>query len=45
VSRIVEGIEHDEFGRKMLQATLEELRKERDTVIELGLIPTERAAV
>ncbi len=39
VSRIVEGISHDEFGRKMLAQTLEELRKERDAVKELGLIP------
>ncbi|MGA8575612.1 MAG: malate dehydrogenase [Candidatus Cybelea sp.] len=40
VSRIVEGVEHDEFGRGKLAATLDELRKERDTVKELGLIPT-----
>ncbi len=39
VSRIVEGIEHDEFGRRKLAATLEELRKEREAVEELGLIP------
>jgi malate dehydrogenase len=39
VSRIVVGIEHDEFGRRKLAATLEELRKERDAVKELGLIP------
>jgi malate dehydrogenase len=39
VSRIVEGIQHDEFGRGKLAATLEELRKERDAVKELGLIP------
>lgn len=45
VSRIVEGFEHDEFGRKMLEMTQDELRKERDSCIELGLIPTdERAA-
>ena len=35
VSRIVEGIAHDDFGRKKLQETLEELRKERDAVKEL----------
>ena len=40
VSRIVEGITHDEFGQKMMASTLEELRKERDAVIELGLIPS-----
>ncbi|HUA09804.1 MAG TPA: malate dehydrogenase [Candidatus Acidoferrales bacterium] len=45
VSRIVEGIEHDEFGRMMLEKTQNELRKERDACIELGLIPSdERAA-
>jgi malate dehydrogenase len=38
VSRIVEGIEHGEFGRVRLAATLDELRKERDAVKELGLI-------
>ncbi|TAM74315.1 malate dehydrogenase [bacterium] len=35
ISRIVEGIAHDDFGRKKLQDTLEELRKERDAVKEL----------
>lgn len=40
VSRIVEGIEHDEFGRRKLADTLEELRKEREAVEELGLIPS-----
>ncbi|HEY1653945.1 MAG TPA: malate dehydrogenase [Candidatus Tumulicola sp.] len=39
VSRIVEGIAHADFGTKKMQATLEELRKERDAVKELGLIP------
>jgi malate dehydrogenase len=39
VSRIVEGIEHDAFGRRKLDETLEELRKERDAVKELGLTP------
>ena len=39
VSRIVGGIEHDEFGRRKLAATLDELRKERDAVKELGLMP------
>jgi malate dehydrogenase len=39
VSRIVERIEHDEFGRAKLALTLDELRKERDAVKELGLIP------
>jgi malate dehydrogenase len=40
VSRIVDGLEHDEFGQAKLAATLEELRKERDAVKELGLIPS-----
>jgi malate dehydrogenase len=45
VSRIVQGFEHDEFGRKMLQMTQDELRKERDACIELDLIPnSERPA-
>ncbi len=39
ISRIVEGIEQDEFGRRKLAETLEELRKERDAVKELSLIP------
>jgi malate dehydrogenase len=39
VSRIVEGIEHDEFGQRKLAQTLEELRKEREAVEELGLMP------
>lgn len=39
VSRIVEGLTHDDFGRTKMAATLEELRKERDAVKELGLIP------
>jgi malate dehydrogenase len=39
VSRVVEGIEHDEFGQRKLAATLEELRTEREAVEELGLIP------
>jgi malate dehydrogenase len=39
VSKIVEGLDHDDFGKKMIAATLDELRKEREAVIELGLIP------
>jgi malate dehydrogenase len=37
-SKIVTGITHDEFGQKKFALTLEELRKERDAVKELGLI-------
>jgi malate dehydrogenase len=39
-SRIVEGVPLDDFARGKLEATLDELRKERDAVKELGLIPT-----
>lgn len=39
VSRIVEGIEHGGFSSHKLAATLGELRKEREAVEELGLIP------
>jgi malate dehydrogenase len=39
VSRVVEGIPFDEFGRKKFEATLQELRVERDAVRELELIP------
>ena len=36
--KIVEGIEHGGFGQAKLQATLDELRAERDAVKSLGLI-------
>jgi malate dehydrogenase len=39
VSRIVEGLEHDDFGKGKLAQTLDELRRERDAVRELGLVP------
>jgi malate dehydrogenase len=39
VSRIVENVPLDDFARGKLDATLDELRKERDAVKELGLIP------
>ena len=39
VSKIVEGITHDDFGKKKFEITLDELRKERDAVRELGLVP------
>lgn len=45
VSRIIEGIVHDAFGQKLFHQTLEELRKERDAVNELGLIPGAEPAV
>lgn len=34
---VVEGVEHNEFGTEKFNATLEELKKERETVKELGL--------
>ncbi len=39
VSQIVGGVEHGDFARARLASTLDELRKERDAVKELGLIP------
>ena len=35
---VVDGIEHKGFGKEKFDATLEELRSERDTVKSLGLI-------
>ncbi len=40
VSRIIEDVTHDAFGRQKIENTLDELRKERDAVKELGLIPS-----
>ena len=39
VSRVVEGITQDAFGAAKFAATFDELRKERDAVRELELIP------
>lgn len=36
--KVVEGIEHNDFGKEKFQITLDELRKERDTVKEKGLM-------
>jgi malate dehydrogenase len=36
--QVVQGIEHNDFGKAKLQATLSELRAERDAVKTLGLI-------
>lgn len=36
--RVVEGIQHNEFGKEKFNATLEELRSERDSVKSMGLI-------
>ena len=38
VVKVVEGIEHNDFGTEKFNTTLEELRAERNTVKELGLI-------
>lgn len=38
---VVKGIEHNEFSREKIQATLQELRAERDTVRALKLIGNE----
>ena len=38
VLKIVEGIEHGEFAKEKFEATHNELKEERDTVKELGLI-------
>ncbi|MCH9644723.1 MAG: malate dehydrogenase [Gammaproteobacteria bacterium] len=36
--KVITGVEHNEFGQQKFDATLNELRQERDTVKELGLI-------
>lgn len=36
--KVIEGIEHNEFGQEKLAVTLDELRQERNAVKELGLI-------
>lgn len=38
VLKVVENISHNDFGNEKFQATLDELRSERDTVKDLGLI-------
>lgn len=38
MSKVVEGWTQNEFGQKMIENTLEELRKERDAVKDLSLI-------
>lgn len=35
---VVEGVEHNDFGQEKFNATLEELRQERDSVKKMGLI-------
>lgn len=36
--KVVEGIEHNAFGKEKFEATLAELRSERDTVTKMGLV-------
>ena len=36
--KVVAGLEQNEFGQEKIHLTLDELRKERDAVKELGLI-------
>ncbi len=37
-SKVITGLTHNEFGQERIALTLDELRKERDAVKELGLI-------
>lgn len=36
--KVVEGVEHNDFGKEKFEVTHNELKKERDTVKEMGLI-------
>lgn len=36
--KVVEGVEHNDFGKEKFNKTLEELKTERDTIKDLGLI-------
>ncbi len=38
ILQVVKGLQQGKFGKEKFDATLEELRKERDTVLELGLL-------
>nr|WP_081653488.1 hypothetical protein [Bacteriovorax sp. DB6_IX] len=38
VLKVVEGVEHNDFGTEKFNTTLDELRTEKATVKELGLI-------
>jgi malate dehydrogenase len=38
VLKVVEGVEHNDFGKEKFDVTHNELKKERDTVKEMGLI-------
>jgi malate dehydrogenase len=36
--KVIEGVEHNDFGKEKFEVTHNELKKERDTVKEMGLI-------
>ena len=36
--RVVEGLQFNDYGKAKIQATLEELRQERDMIKSLGLL-------
>ena len=38
-AKIITGIEHNTFGKQQIALTLEELRKERETLQKLGFLP------
>lgn len=38
IVRVIEGLTHNPFSQQKIQATLDELRQERDTVQDLGLV-------
>lgn len=41
--KVIAGIEQNEFGQEKIQVTLDELRQERDAVMEMGLIKSAKA--
>ena len=41
--KVITGIEQNDFGKEKIQITLDELRQERDAVMELGLIKSVKA--
>jgi malate dehydrogenase len=41
--KVIAGLEHNAFAQEKFNLTLAELRKERDAVMELGLIPSVKA--
>lgn len=41
--KVIAGFEQNEFGKEKIQITLDELRQERDAVMEMGLIKSVKA--